>query len=169
MILEFDGEAIEDTRELVRVVADTDVGRKVDVVVFRDGKEQTLNVAIGRLEEPVLASAPGAPQDDKPMAQEETVVLGMTLATVDEALRQQFGLDADVDGLVVTGIEEGSDAFVKGMREGDLITEVGREPVATPHDMRDQIEAAEEAGRNSLLLLVRRDGTPRFVALSLSS
>ena len=169
VILEFDGEAIEDTRELVRVVADTDVGRKVDVVVFRDGKEETLNVAIGRLEEPVLASAPGAPQDDKPMAQEETVVLGMTLATVDEALRQQFGLDADVDGLVVTGIEEGSDAFVKGMREGDLITEVGREPVATPHDMRDQIEAAEEAGRNSLLLLVRRDGTPRFVALSLSS
>jgi serine protease Do len=55
------------------------------------------------------------------------------------------------------------------MREGDLITEVGREPVVSPRDMRDQIEAAEEAGRNSLLLLVRRDGTPRFVALTLSS
>jgi len=170
VILSFDGEAIDDTRELVRVVAETDVGRDVEVVVFRDGKQETLNVAIGRLEEPVLAAAPGdAPKNDKSMSQEETVVLGMTLAPVDDQMRERFGLDADIDGLVVVGVDEASDAFTKGIREGDLITEVGREPVATSRDLRDQIAAAEEAGRNSLLLLVRRDGTPRFVALSLSS
>ena len=50
-----------------------------------------------------------------------------------------------------------------------MITEVGQEPVATPEEMRDRIKAAEEAGRKSLLLLVRRDGEPRFVALNLSN
>ena len=50
-----------------------------------------------------------------------------------------------------------------------MIAEVGQEAVATPKEMRSRIEAAEQAGRNSILLLVRRDGQPRFVALNLSS
>ena len=70
---------------------------------------------------------------------------------------------------MVTGLDAGSDAYAKGMREGDVIAEVGQEAVATPKEMRDRIEAAEQAGRNSILLLVRRDGQPRFVALNLSS
>ena len=62
VILEFNGEKIEDTRELVRVVADTPVGDAVEVLVFRDGAEQRKTVEIGRLEEePTLASAPGQP------------------------------------------------------------------------------------------------------------
>ena len=55
------------------------------------------------------------------------------------------------------------------MREGDLITEVGQQAIANPRDLRERIEAAEQAGRNSILLLVRRDGAPRFVALNLSN
>ena len=84
-------------------------------------------------------------------------------------MRQRAGLDKDARGLLVTAIEDGSDAFSKGLREGDLIVEVGQEPVATPDDMRKRVDAAEAAGRNSILLLVRRDGQPRFVALNLSN
>jgi serine protease Do len=54
------------------------------------------------------------------------------------------------------------------MREGDLITEVGQEAISSPADLTKRIEAAEGAGRNSILLLVRREGAPRFVALSLN-
>ena len=50
-----------------------------------------------------------------------------------------------------------------------MIAEVGQEAVASPKEMQSRIEAAEQAGRNSILLLVRRDGQPRFVALNLSS
>ena len=64
VILSFGGEPIDDTRELVRIVAETEVGRSVDVVVFRDGAETTLKVAIGRLEETTLAAAPGAPPSE---------------------------------------------------------------------------------------------------------
>ena len=55
------------------------------------------------------------------------------------------------------------------MRAGDVITEVGQEVVANPKEMRSRIESAEAAGRNSILLLVRREGQPRFVALNLSN
>ena len=61
VVLEFGGEVIDDTRELVRIVAESEIGRTVEVVVFRDGQEQTLEVEVGLLEEATLAAAPGAP------------------------------------------------------------------------------------------------------------
>jgi serine protease Do len=167
VVLEFDGEAIDDTRELVRIVAEAEIGRTVEVVVVRDGKEETLQVEIGLLEEATLAAAPG-PQGEAGPPSEQTV-LGMTVAVVDRLLRERFALPDEVQGLVVVDIEDDSDAFLKGMRPGDIITEVGQEAVASPEDMRDRIEAAEQAGRNSILMLVRRDGAPRFVALNLSN
>jgi serine protease Do len=169
VVLRFGGEEVDDTRELVRIVADTPVGQKVEIVVFRDGAETTLEVEVGLLEEATLAAAPGAePPADTPPAREETV-LGMTVAIINDDLRQRFALDRDVTGLIVTDLDASTDAYAKGMREGDVIAEVGQEAVASPKEMRSRIEAAEQAGRNSILLLVRRDGQPRFVALNLSS
>jgi serine protease Do len=168
VILEFDGRRIPDTRVLVRVVADTEVGRTVEVVVFRDGERQTLAVAVGRLEEATLAAAPGLVEPEPP-AQREESLLGMTLSTVNDSNRERFALSQDTRGVIVLEIDEMSDAYDKGMREGDVITEVGQQAVAEPRDVRARVEAAEQAGRNSVLLLVRRDGQPRFVALSLSS
>ena len=170
VILRFGDEPIDDTRELVRIVADTPVGETVDVVVIRNGKEEDLKVTIGLLEEPTLAAAPGGPDDKAaPEAPPEETLLGMTIAIVTDELRRSFALDPDAKGLVVTGVDESSDAYAKGMRAGDVITEVGQEAVANPKEMRGRIESAEAAGRNSILLLVRREGQPRFVALNLSN
>ena len=77
-----------------------------------------------------------------------------------DPLRQQFGLSQDTRGLVVISVDGDSDAYDKGMREGDVITEVGQEAITNPRDLRTRIEAAEAAGRNWVLLLVRRDGAP---------
>ncbi len=168
VVLKFGDKEIADTRELVRIVADTPVGQSVDVVVFRDGAETRLKVEVGLLEDSTtLAAAPGSPGDTPPP--DDQSILGMTIAVVTDDLRQQLALDKEVEGLVVTEIDAASDAYAKGMREGDVIAEVGQEAVKTPKEMQDRIDAAEAAGRNSILLLVRRDGQPRFVALSLSS
>lgn len=168
VILKFDGEVIDDTRELVRIVADTQVGRSVDVLVLRDGREETLSVEVGLLEdEPTLAAATVDENEDAPAAQESSI-LGMTLSALTDPVRDQYGLDRALEGLLVLSVDQASDAYGKGMREGDVIAEVGQESVRTPEDMTKRIRAAEAAGRNSILLLVRRDDAPRFVALTLS-
>jgi serine protease Do len=67
----------------------------------------------------------------------------------------------------VTEVAEDSEAFEKGLRAGDVITEAGQQKVESIGALEERVEAAREAGRKSLLLLVRRAGDPRFVALSL--
>ncbi len=169
VIVEFDGQEIHDTRTLVRIVAETEVGHSVDLVVVREGGRESLTVEIGRLEEATLAAAQGTPESPaaEPAPQEERL-LGMMLGAIDDALRERFGLDPQTEGVVVLEVEAGSDAYEKGLREGDLVAEVGQQPVLDPADVRDRIEAAEDAGRNSVLMLVSRNGQPRFVALNLA-
>jgi serine protease Do len=169
VILRFDGEVIDDTRELVRIVADTQVGKSVQIVVLREGQQETLSVEIGLLEdEPTLAAATVDGPDDRNQTPQESTVLGMTLSVLTGPLRDQYGLDQTLEGLLVVSVDPASDAYSKGMREGDVIAEVGQESVLSPDDMKKRIDAAEAAGRNSILLLVRRDDAPRFVALNLS-
>ena len=84
-------------------------------------------------------------------------------------MRDQLQLPETIKGLAVTAVDETSEAFEKGLRSGDVITEAGQSAVQTVAELQDRITEAEEAGRKSLLLLVRRGGDPRFVALSLQS
>ena len=94
-------------------------------------------------------------------------VLGLTLSTLTEEMRTELGLGDDQDGLAVMAVDETSEAYEKGLRAGDVITEAGQQKVTSIADFETRLEEVKEAGRKSLLLLVRRAGDPRFVALSL--
>ncbi len=163
VILSFDGMDVNDTRELVQRVASTEIGKEVRVVVFRDGRTQTLSVTLGRREDAEGAVPASAPATE-PV---EESILGMTVSTMSEELREQLALPSGTEGLVVRDVDATTEAFDKGLRAGDIIAEAGQQAVSTPADLKARIEAAQEAGRRSLLLLVRRNGEPRFVALSL--
>ncbi|NNU80258.1 DegQ family serine endoprotease [Halovulum dunhuangense] len=165
VILNFAGQDVADTRELVRMVGNTDVGSVARVVVFRDGGTQTLRVTLGRREEAEANYQPGgggAP--DLPQVPE--TVLGMTLSALTPELRAELGLPEDERGVAITEMDETSEAFDKGLRPGDVIAEIGQQPVSTPQDVAARFSDAAEAGRRSVLMLVRRDGQPRFVALT---
>ncbi len=163
VIVEFNDQLIEDTRQLVNEVANAAVGAEVPVMVVRDGDELTLSVVLGRREEAEGAIPASAPSDE-PIEKE---VLGVTVSTITDELRSELNIPESTDGLVVTNVAEDSEAFEKGLRSGDVITEAGQQRVATVADLEERIAAATDAGRRSLLLLVRRGGDPRFVALSL--
>ena len=90
----------------------------------------------------------------------------MELSGLTEEVRKTYSLAEDAEGVVVTKVDEASEAYEKGMRAGDLIVEIAQAPVTSPSDVKDRMEEATEAGRKSILLLVRRDARPRFVALS---
>ncbi len=167
VILRFDGEDVEDTRELVRLVAKAPVGASVRVVVFRDGGTETLLVTLGRLEEAVLASAEGE-STLTPTEAPQFTIQGLLLGELTPAYRERFMISSETDGVVILEVDESSQAAEKGLRAGDVIAEVSQNPVLVPKDVVDRIEAARDAGRRSILLLVRSGGSGRFVALTLA-
>jgi serine protease Do len=168
VILSFDGVDVADTRGLVRQVGNSAVGATVRVTVLREGKSQTIAVVLGRREDADSAEVP-AQEDmpDTPATPEVASLLGLTVTPLTDDMRQELGAQADMEGLAVTEVEDGSEAFEKGLRAGDIITEAGQQKVASIEDLDARIAAARDAGRKSLLLLVRRAGDPRFVALTL--
>jgi serine protease Do len=165
VILSFDGQEVSDTRSLVRTVGNTAVGKAVRVVVFRDGKTQTLKITLGRREEAEGAVPAAQTTEPKPPAKVE--LLGMAVSEITDELRTQLDLAETATGVVVQDVDEASKAYEKGLRAGDLITEAGQQKLTSAEDLETQIDAAREAGRKSLLLLVRRAADPRFVALPL--
>ncbi len=169
VIMSFDGKEVADTRGLVRQVGNTAVGKTVRVVVFRDGKTQTLKVTLGRREaaEGAVPAAMSSDDGTGGNGPKQKTMLGLTLSPLNAELRDQLELDANAQGLVVSDIDNLSEAYEKGIRSGDLITEAGQQKLSSISDLEDRVAEAKDAGRKSLLLLVRRAGEPRFVALSL--
>jgi len=166
IIVNFNGTDVKDTRQLVNLVGDAPVGSTVRVVVLRDGETMTFKVTLDRREDALAAESAPAPQA-APEAPAEKTQLGMTLSEMSDELRTELGLDAGAKGIVITEVDEASAAYEKGLRAGDVIEEAGQARVSTIADFEAQVQATRDGGRQSILLLVRRDGDPRFVALGI--
>lgn len=164
VILSFDGAPVASSDALVRMVGSAPIGKEVPLTVLRDGETLDLTVTLGRRE---TASGTDAGPDGAPMEGEEAQILGLTLEPLTEKSAEAFGLQPG-DGVLITDIDPAGDAAEKGLRPGDLITEAGQRPVSNVSDMEQAVQDARDAGRKSILLLVRRGGEPRFVALSIS-
>ena len=165
VILTFDGTEVEDTRELVTQVGNTSVGKTVRGGRLPRGRDGD---ARGHARPPRGRRGlhPGVAARHAVRAR-KGAMMGITLQPLDDELREQLELGADATGLVVTDVDELSEAYEKGLRAGDVITEAGQQKVASIADLDTRVSEAREAGRKSLLLLVRRAGEPRFVALGI--
>jgi serine protease Do len=167
VVVKFDGKDIKEPKDLSRVVADTAVGKEVDVVIIRKGEEQTKHVTLGRLEDtdkPQPASAKSTPEPEKPVTQK---ALGLDLANLSKDLRSRYKIKDTVKGVVVTGVDNASDAADKRLSAGDVIVEVAQEAVSNAADIKKRVEQLKKDGKKSVLLLVSNaDGELRFVALS---
>ncbi|MCB1383600.1 MAG: DegQ family serine endoprotease [Notoacmeibacter sp.] len=171
VITTFDGRAVNDMRDLPRIVAESPVGKDVDVTVVRKGEEIQVKVKLGRLEDgDKLASEEtedGKADDakpDEPVASAK--VLGMTLGELDDAARETYGVAKEVNGVVITGVDEGSLAAERGIQAGDVITEIAQESVSAPEDVLKRIEKLKSQGRkNALLMLASKSGDLRFVTV----
>lgn len=166
VILSFDGMEVENTRGLVTIVGNADVGKVVDVIIFRDGKSKTIKVTLGRRE--AAEKEKIVPTAKVPEKIKETEELGMKLLTINSETRTQLNLPEDLNGVAVLDVAETSDAYEKGIRAGDVIVEAGRTKVTDVNDISDIFGNAISSGRKSILLLVKRGDNSRFVGLSLS-
>jgi serine protease Do len=169
VIVKFDGKEIKEMKDLPRIVADTPVGKDVDVVIVRKGKEESRTVKLGRLEDGEKQAALTPNKDAAPP--EKTVVqktLGLNLANMTDDLRKRFKIKESVKGVVITGVEPQSSAADKRLNAGDVVVEVSQEAVADTDALQKRVDQLKKEGRKSALLLVANaEGELRFVALSL--
>jgi len=155
IIQEFNGNKISNVRQLQREVAQSPIGSPARLQVLREKQPMTLTVVLG--EQPTDLRA-----GREPSPAEVTEQFGLTVQDLTPELRNQLRL-TNVDGVIVSGVDEAGAAARAGVRPGDVITEVNREPVKSARDFT-RILGQMRRGAN-LLLLVRRDGNSRFVVV----
>ncbi|MGA7210566.1 MAG: Do family serine endopeptidase [Pseudolabrys sp.] len=169
VIVRFDGKDVKEMRDLPRIVADTPVGKDVEVVVIRKGKEETKSVKLGRLEDEKKQAAVTDKKDGTP--EEKPVVkkaLGLDLANLTDDLRKKHNIKDKVKGVVITGVDPNSPAAEKRLAPGMVIAEVQQQPVSSATELQQRIEKLKKDGKKAaVLLVVSPDGDPSFVALSL--
>jgi serine protease Do len=169
VIVKFDGKDIKEMRDLPRIVADTPVGKQVEVVVIRKGKEQTRTVKLGQLEDaekPVKASAKSEPPEEKSVVQK---TLGLQLSAMTDDLRKKFKVKDSVKGVIITEVEAASVAADKRLVPGSVIVAIEQEQVAAPADVTRRVESLKKAGKKTALLLVATpEGDMLFVALPIN-
>lgn len=168
VIIKFDGKDVKEMRDLPRIVADTAVGKAVEVIIVRKGKEEKKTVTLGRLEDekPQPASVKSAPPEEKSVVQKS---LGLNLAGITPELRTRYKIKESVKGVVITGVDASSVAADKRLVAGSVIVAIEQEQVGSPQDVQTKVDALKKAGKKTALLLVATaEGDMLFVALPLT-
>ena len=164
----FDNQPVADSRVLPRIVADTPIGKTVNIQVLRRGRKQTLRILVARLNEgpPDRPTKKLPPPHARPKSR--IARLGLTLGLLDKDTRAHFQIPGNVQGVAVTGVDPSSPAGEKNIRPGDVIVQVQNQAMHTPDDVARRVEADARAGRKVELLLVSRGGDLTYVGLRLN-
>lgn len=160
VIVGYDGQAVDDSRELVRLVGQTAADTSASIDIWRDEAPVTLAVDIGAQPATMFATATRTAPDRSITSE----ALGAQLATLTPERRQQLGLDDDAKGVLVVDVD---DADPRGLQPGDLIRRIGGTEVATPEAVETALKSATDKDRKSVVLLVTRQGRDLFLGLKL--
>ena len=159
VITAFNGEKVEKMNDLPLMVASTPPGTEAEVTLVRDGKKRTVEVEIGTLEEET-----GAGTRPEEPSRTDLDRLGMELRAVTPELARQLDLAVE-RGVAVTRVQPDSPAMEAGLRPGDVIVEMEREPVEDLAGLKDRFEDLDPG--ETALLLVNRKGNTLFLTLEM--
>jgi len=165
VILSFDGQSIDEMRTLPRLVGDAAPSDVVTVEIWRAGERLTFDVTLGELRDDELLYETAEQDDSAPRTVVEIEELGLVLAMIDDELREQFGFDPDVSGLVILEIVEDGPAENFNLLPGDRVLEINQHEVNSPPELQARVNEAKSADQKSVLLLIDRAGDQRFVGI----
>lgn len=158
VILEFNDVSINNSSHLKNVVSSSEPGKRYKVDIIRDGRRKSIYVKLGELpNEPQMAFMPN----------DKSSTLGITVQDLNSSLRKHYNLSQDDDGVVVTEMDNDSEAYRSGIREGDIIIRIGTNNVRNSNDFKDLIRTSSR--KNTVLLLVKRNDVSRFYALEIDN
>ncbi|WP_409526932.1 Do family serine endopeptidase [Rhizobium sp. G21] len=184
IVLKLDGFDVNEMRDLTRIVAESPIGKPLDMVILRDGKEMTVKVTLARQPDeearkkteeaaaakpaPDAGSANGADKGDKPVDLDPADTLGLTVAALTPENRKELKIPETVEGVVVLEAPEDTEAYAKGVRKGDVIVEVAQDFVDTPEQLAEKLAGLKENDRrNAYLMIANAKGELRLVAVPL--
>ncbi len=168
IILKFDGQDVKEMHNLPRIVADSDVGKEVPVVLWRDGKQVTVETVLAERPTDTQLAAADTTKPADTTRPTDISGLGLKVAPVSQDLKDKYQLQDGQKGVVITDVSPNTPAAERGLKPGDVIMEVQQGEVGSPDDVQKQVEAARKADRKFVLMLIQREGGVQYVPLSLS-
>jgi len=161
VIVSYDGKPVENPGSLRNHVAETAIGRKVKIGIIRDKKEKELEVVIA--EQPKDMAQMGGEEKSAPSDHVSTALAGLEVSELTPSLARQLGISKSEKGVVITQIDSGSTAMAAGLRVGDLIVEMNRQPITS---LKEYNRVASKVRKDdSILLLINRQGRNSYFAL----
>lgn len=154
-VLRFDDRNISDVRSLSRIVAETEIGKQVDVEIMRDGRAKTVSLVLGELP----GSSP--PIEEEAAALPDSALtknaLGIDFTELDEDGRRRYSVPSDVRGVLVRSVSARGPSFGK-VQKGDVVVELGFDEVATPTEILIGLDKALRTPQEPVLLRIWRPG-----------
>jgi serine protease Do len=153
VVLHLAGAPPTDQRAMLRAITSAPIGQTITLVVWRDGKEQSLDIPVREWPRrrwdglDTQASVPKAPHQIPPD-------LGLALAALDDANRSRFDLDVNQAGVLITGVAAGTDAADHGLEPGNVILRVQQTTVSTPQEVQATFAKARAEDRQFVLVLM---------------
>ncbi len=157
VVIEIDGKAVADSRHLKLAAARTKPGESVTVKILRDGSTRKLDVTVKELpgSEPLAKADAGHSEDIEALQ-------GVAVADLDGKLRRQFNIPENVRGAIVVEVEDGSAAAEAGLKPGDVILEINKQPVKSSEDA---VRLTEHPKDKTTLLRIWSQGGSRFLVV----
>ncbi len=168
VILEFNGSEVTEMRKLPRLVAETKVNSMSNVTIWRNEKKKSLKVVIAEMKEET-EEVKESKNSTKPNTLQSDYFeqLGLTLSSINQDIRMRQNIPENVSGLLVTKVEQNTDAEIKGIRPGDIIQEINQIAVNDINAFR-KIMNSIKGSKKGILLLINRQGNINFVALKIN-
>ena len=160
IILSFDGKTIKEMRDLPRIVADTKVGSKVPIGVWRDGKKIKKNIKVVKFDDEELAKASSESEQQE---QSDKGQIGAVLTLIDDDAREKFNIDDSINGVLVEEVDRDGLAASNGLVAGDIIQKIGKKSIKKLSDIEAAITAAKKNNVDTIVMLIYRGNGVSFV------
>jgi serine protease Do len=166
VVLAIDGKAVESSNDLKNTVAVIEPGKKIPVVIYRGGKELTVTVVLNERDEgSVNKIASGTGKSSSEGGGDTAGALGLSVSNLTDKIRQQYNLEENAAGVVVTDVDQSSQAAGEGVQPGDVVVELNRQQIAS---VKDFVKVAKSIKPESaVLFLIRRGESTLYLAFTL--
>ncbi len=161
VILEFNGRPVKNRDELVSTVVRTKPGTTVPVKILRDRQERTVNITVDELDLEDEGTRARATRETSAEPDEESAEkFGLTMSALTPEAAQRLRAPSDVQGVLISDVEQGSPAFRAGLIRGDIITRINRQPVSSPQEASRALGSVPSG--STAFILVLRGGQEQF-------